>query len=77
MNAKSNGDPVEIKGERDSLTISCEISECTHATTHTMDVPMRNAHPRQEGFRFIARFSISGDYTKEAVNWHMNLSIFV
>jgi hypothetical protein len=32
------------------LTISCDISECTHATTHTLDVPMRIAQPRQEEF---------------------------
>jgi hypothetical protein len=56
MHVRSSGDPVEITGERDSLTINCEISECTHATTHTVDVPMRNAQPRKEGFEFIAGF---------------------
>ena len=50
MHVRSSGDPVEITGERDNLTISCEISECTHATTHRVDVPMRIAQPRQEGF---------------------------
>ena len=50
MHVRSSGDPVEITGERDSLTINCDISECTHATTHTVDVPMGNAQPRQEEF---------------------------
>jgi hypothetical protein len=50
MDVRSSGDPVEITGERDSLTITCDISECTHATTHTLDVPMRNVQPRQEDF---------------------------
>jgi hypothetical protein len=36
-------DPIEITCERDSLTISCDFSGCTHATTHTLDVPMRIA----------------------------------
>jgi hypothetical protein len=81
MHVRSSGDPVEITGERDSLTISCDISECTHATTHTLDVPMRNVQPRQEGF-IHCRISISRDCAEEAgcleaVNWHMNLSIFV
>jgi hypothetical protein len=50
MHVKSSGDPVEIIGERDSLTINCDISECTHAVTHTLDVPMRIVQPRQEEF---------------------------
>jgi hypothetical protein len=50
MHVRSSGDLVEITGERDSLTISCDISECIHATTHTLDVHMRNAKPRKEGF---------------------------
>jgi hypothetical protein len=49
MHVRSSGDLVEITGERKSLTINCDISECTHATTHTLDVPMRNVQPRQEG----------------------------
>ena len=47
MHVRSSGDPVEITGERDSLTISCDINERTHATTHTLDVPMRIAQSRQ------------------------------
>jgi hypothetical protein len=82
MHVRSSGDPVEITGERDSLTINCDISECTHATTHTLDVPMRNKQPRQEEFEFNAGFSISRDCAEEAgcleaVNWHMHLPIFV
>jgi hypothetical protein len=50
MHVRSSGDPVEITGERDSLTINCDISECTHATTHILDVPMRIVQPRQEEF---------------------------
>ena len=48
MHVTSSGDPVDTIGERDSLTINCDISECTHATTHTLDVPMMNAQPRKE-----------------------------
>jgi hypothetical protein len=50
MHVRSSGDLIEITGERDSLTIICDISECTHATTHIVDVPMRNVQPRQEEF---------------------------
>jgi hypothetical protein len=82
MHVISSGDPDEITGERDSLTINCDISECIHAITHIVDVPMRNAHPRQEELKFICKFSISRDCTEEAgclepVNWHMHLPIFV
>jgi hypothetical protein len=81
MHVRSCGDSVDITGERDSLTISCDFSGCTHATTHTLDVPMRNAQPRQED-SFIAWISMNKDCVEEAgyleaVNWHMNLSIFV
>jgi hypothetical protein len=60
MHVRSSGDPVEITGERDSLTISCDISECTHATTHTLDVPMRIAQPRQEEFIHLHGFPSAG-----------------
>jgi hypothetical protein len=50
MHVRSSGDLVEITSERDSLTINCDISECTHATTHTLDVSMRNVQPRQKDF---------------------------
>ena len=36
-------------GERDSLTISCDISGCTHARTHTLEMPMRIARSRKLG----------------------------
>jgi hypothetical protein len=80
MHVRSSGDLVEITGERDNLTISCDISECTHATTHIVDVPgFSNLGKRNS---FIAGISISRDCADEvgcleAVNWHMNLSIFV
>ena len=32
---------------RDNLTISCDISGCTHATTHTLDVPMSIVQSRK------------------------------
>jgi hypothetical protein len=48
IHVRSNGDLVEITCERDILTVSCDISEFTHATTHTVDVTMRNGQPRQE-----------------------------
>jgi hypothetical protein len=60
MLVRSNGDPVAITGERDSLIISCDISECTHATTHTLDVPMRNAHPRKDEFIHCEDFHLVG-----------------
>jgi hypothetical protein len=82
MHVRSSEDPVEITGERESLTISCDLSECIHAIAHIVDVPMRNAQPRQEEFEFICKFSISRNCVEEAgcleaVNWHMNLPIFV
>jgi hypothetical protein len=58
MHVRSSGDLVEITGERDSLTISCV--ECTHATTHTLDVPMRNVQPRKEGFIHCMDFHQQG-----------------
>jgi hypothetical protein len=78
---KDNRASVTLMSERDSLTISCDINECTHAITHIVDVPMRNAQPRQEKFEFNCRFSISRDCAEEAscleaVNWHMHLPIF-
>jgi hypothetical protein len=48
MHVRSSGDPVEIIGERDNLTISCDFSGCSHATTHTLDVPMKNVQLRKE-----------------------------
>ena len=60
MHVRSSGDLVEITSERDMLTINCDLSECTHAIAHIVDVPMRNVQPRQEKFEFICRFSIAG-----------------
>jgi hypothetical protein len=60
MHVRSSGDPVEITGERDSLNISCDFSGCTHATTHTLDVPMRIAQPRQEEFESFASLPLQG-----------------
>jgi hypothetical protein len=34
MHARSNGDLVEITGERDTLAISCDLSE-VHSCNHT------------------------------------------
>jgi hypothetical protein len=81
MHVRSSGYPIEITGERDSLAINFDLSECTHEITCTMDVPMSNAHPRQEEFKFICRFSISRGWAEEAscleaVNSHMHLPIF-
>jgi hypothetical protein len=60
MHVRSSGDSVKITSERDSFTINCDISECTHATTHTVDVPMRNLQPRQEGFIHCRDFHQQG-----------------
>ena len=65
MHVRSSGDPVEITSERDNLTINCDISECTHATTHTLDAPMRIAHLGNRN-SFIAGISISRDCAEEA-----------
>jgi hypothetical protein len=69
MHVRSSGDPVDITGERDSLTISCDISECTHATTHTLDVPMRNVQPRQEGFHSLQGFPSARIAQRRQVVW--------
>jgi hypothetical protein len=69
MHVRSSGDPVEITGERENLTINCDISECTHATTHTLDFPMRNAQPRKEAFELFCRFSITGIAQRRQVVW--------
>jgi hypothetical protein len=69
MHVRSSGDPVEITGERDSLAISCDLSECTHAITHTVDVPMRNAQPRQEEFNSFAGFPLAGIAQRRQVVW--------
>ena len=34
MHVRSSGDPVEITGEKDSLAISCDLSE-VHSCNHT------------------------------------------
>jgi hypothetical protein len=34
--------------------------KCTHAITHTVDVPMSNAQPRQEEFKSFAGFPLQG-----------------
>jgi hypothetical protein len=66
MHVRSSGDPVEITGERDSVTISCDFSGCMHATTHTLEIPMRNVQPRQDEFKFICRFFNCRDCVEEA-----------
>jgi hypothetical protein len=60
MHVRSSGDPIETTGERDSLTINCDISECTHETTHTLDVPMKIVQPRKEGFISLQGFPLAG-----------------
>jgi hypothetical protein len=75
MHVRSSGDPIEITGKRDSLSINCDISECTHVTTHTLDVPMRIAHPRQEEF-IHCRDCAEEAGCLEAVNWHMYFANF-
>jgi hypothetical protein len=69
MHARSSGDLVEIIGERDSLTMNFEISEYSHATTHTLDVPMRNAQPRQEEFIHCRYFPLAGIAQRRQVVW--------
>jgi hypothetical protein len=81
MHVRSSGDLVEITGERDSVTINCDFSGCMHETTHTLQMPMRNAQRRQEEFKFICRFFNYRDCTEEAGNletkiWLRDLLIF-
>ena len=71
-------------GERDELTINCDITSCTHAATHTLDVPIRIAHSRQVGFHSFKDFyqlglrsggRLSGDskLAKELANFCMTV----
>jgi hypothetical protein len=60
MHVRFSGDLVEITGESDRLTISCDFSGCIHATKHTLDVPMRNVHPMQEEFIHCRDFHQQG-----------------
>ena len=52
MHVRSSGDPVEI-GERDNLTICCDISGAIIATTHTFEMPMSIPQSRQDKIEFI------------------------
>jgi hypothetical protein len=69
MHVRSSGYLVEITGERDNLTINCDISECTHATTHTVDMPMRNVQPRQEGLIHLQGFPLAGIAQRRQAIW--------
>ena len=73
MHVRSNGDPVEITGERDSLNISCDFSGCTHATIHTLDVPMRNVQPRKEKFELFAGFPLQGFAQRREAVWRQRI----
>jgi hypothetical protein len=77
MHVRSSGDPVEITGERDSLAISCDLSEF-HSCNHTH---IGYAH---EYVQYSVEDSLirCRDCAEEAgcldtENWHMYLLIFV
>jgi hypothetical protein len=77
MHVRSSGDPVEITGERDSLAINCDLSECTHAITHTMDMPMSNVQLSVEDSFIHCRECAEEASCLEVENWHMYLLIFI
>jgi hypothetical protein len=77
MHVRSSGDPVEITGERDSLAISCDLSE-VHSCNHTHS---GYAHEHVQS-SVEDSFIHCRDCAEEAgcldtENWHMYLLIFV
>jgi hypothetical protein len=77
---RSNGDPVKIIGERDSLAINCDLSE-VHSCNHTCS-GYAHEHVKTRQFKFNCENSNCRDCPEEAncldiENWHMYLLIFV
>ena len=80
MHVRSSGDPVEITGERDSLAISCDLSE-VHSCNHTCS-GYAHEHMQTRQINFHCENSNCRDCAEEAScleteYWHINLPIFV
>jgi hypothetical protein len=58
MHVRSSGDPVEIASERDSLDISCDLSE-VHSCNHTCS-GYSHEHMKTRKFEFIVRILFAG-----------------
>jgi hypothetical protein len=80
MHAISSGDLVEITGERDSLAISCDLSE-VHSCNHTCS-GYAHEHVKTRKLNSCCDNSNCRDFAKEAgfletEYWHMNFSIII
>jgi hypothetical protein len=73
MHVRSSGDPVDITGERDSLAISCDLSE-VHSCNHTHSgCAHEKSQPRKEEFKSFCRFSIAGIAQRRQVVWRQRI----
>jgi hypothetical protein len=76
MHVRSIGDLVEITGERDSLAISCDLSE-VHSCNHTCSGYVYD-HVKTRQFNFIMRFLIAEIEQRRQVVWTQKLThVFV
>jgi hypothetical protein len=76
MHVRSSGDLVEITGERDSLSISCDLSE-VHSCNHTCS-GYAHEHVQTRQFEFIVRILIAGIVQRRQVVWRQNMAhVFV
>jgi hypothetical protein len=76
MHVRSSGDLVEITGERDSLAISCDLSE-VHSCNHTCS-GYAHEHVQTRQFEFIVRILIAGIVQRRQVVWRQKLAhVFV
>jgi hypothetical protein len=71
MHVRSSGDPVEITGERDSLAISCDLSE-VHSCNHTCG-GYSHEHVKTKQFGFIVRILFAGTVQRRQVVWRQNI----
>jgi hypothetical protein len=74
MHVRSSGDLVEITSERDSLAISCDLSE-VHSRNHTCS-GYAHEHVQTRQFEFIVRIPIagivrSGESRRIQLHWHI------
>jgi hypothetical protein len=67
MHVISSGDLVEITGERDSLAISCDLSE-VHSCNHTCS-GYAHEHVQTRQLEFIVRILIAGIVQRRQVVW--------
>jgi hypothetical protein len=76
MHVRSSRDLVEITGERDSLAISCDLSE-VHSCNHTCS-GYAHEHVQTRQFKFIVRILIVGIVQRRQVVWTQKLAhVFV